>query len=341
MIALNILSFGAIGDGKKDNTAAINQALQVGKAQQQPVLVPCGVFAYSDVLTADAVELYGEGDDSVLHALNVTREAIYLRGFGAAVRHLKLSGVVPTERMSPWECSRVVAREGATHFVIEGVCVDTSSAAGLVAEGASQGRIVGNRVSNTLADAIHMTNKSNRITVERNVVVNAGDDGIACVSYRGNGGMVCGIIARHNTISDSVHGRCMSVVGGSDILYDGNMLSGNPYAAGIYLAQENSWDTYGVHDVVMRRNSLHNVGNVDKGHYAVMVFSDGNEPNSDITVERCVITQDDERGGIRVFGDCTGVKLDANVIACANPLKIQIPDVVVTPYADGAVGIPW
>jgi hypothetical protein len=364
MTPLSLASFGVVADGKKDNADLINYAATVAKAQGQPLSLPAGVVAYVGVITLDSVLLSGEGDESVLWALDPNNEAIYLRGRGAGVRCLRLSGVVPTERMSPWECSRVVAREGATLWVMHDITVDTASAAGLVAEGASEGSITKCRVRNTLADAIHMTNASHHITVAHNVVERAGDDGIACVSYRpddsasrsgnrpprrrrlgtprdGDTGLVSQIHAHHNMIRGNLHGRVMSVVGGENVLYESNQLLDNPTAAGMYLAQEDSWNTYGVHNVIARFNTIHNCGDADKGHTAIMLFTDGDvDPNTDVTLQRNAIQQDDdERGGIRVFGNCTGVKVDSNMIVSSDPLIIQTPDVVVLPFTEGAVGI--
>jgi hypothetical protein len=288
--------------------------------------------------------LFGEGDVSALYALDVLNEALYLRGSGSQVRRLLLTGVVPTVRQSPWQCSRVVARSGCTDWVIDEVTVETGSAAGLVSEGASFGRITRCRVHDTLADAIHMTNQSHNIEVAFNVVERPGDDGIACVSYQDNGGKVHNVHAHHNRIRDQLGGRGMSVVGGKDIVYEFNMLSNNLSAAGIYLAQENSWETYGCENVIARRNSLHNCGGADKDHAAVMIFSGAFEKNTNVTVERNVIVFDDDvenKGGIRDYSEDVGCVFDSNVMmGCTPSYRINEPELFeVYGYTEGPVGV--
>ncbi|MBC7995102.1 MAG: hypothetical protein H7Z15_17875, partial [Rhizobacter sp.] len=80
-----ITDFGAVCDGRFDNTDAIARAIAAAKRLGRTVLVPAGVCAYGDVIRLDGVKLAGTGDSSVLHALNPNREANFLLGDGAAV----------------------------------------------------------------------------------------------------------------------------------------------------------------------------------------------------------------------------------------------------------------
>lgn len=338
MTPLNIKSFGATG---KDDTAAINYACAVGKAQGQPVLIPAGTWQYSDLLNLDGIELYGEVDAtgvllSTLWALNPMRAAIMLTG-SSGVRELKLSGVKPTARGTTRESCRIVA-VGCSGFAVNLIEVSTCAGAGIRVDNSSHGMIENCRLTGTLADSIHITDRSSYVTIQGNAIDSSGDDGIAVVSYQNQGAMCSNISATGNRITNNVGGRCMSVVGGSDILYQQNYMSGNANAAGLYLAQENSYQTFGVHKVVASRNTIRNCGNAKTGHYAVMLFSDGKEANTDVTLERNVIWQDDARGGIRAFGPLTNVLLDQNVVVATPPTQV-VAGVVVKQYTDGAVGV--
>jgi hypothetical protein len=70
-----------------------------------------------------------------------------------------------------------------------------------------------------------------------------------------------------------------------------------------------------------------------------MVFSDGAEANSNITLMRNDIYQSGQTG-IRVFSTMnTGIKLDSNRVQGASPATdITSPGVVVTPFTSGVVG---
>jgi hypothetical protein len=330
------MQFGAKCDGATDDAAAITAAIASAKAKGMAVLLPAATCAYGAVLTLDGVKLVGRGDASVLWALDPSHEAIFLRGSGAQVRNLKLTGVKATQRKPPWEGVRIVAF-GASGFVIDNVTIDGSTATGIqTARGATDGVISNNRISNTLADGIHITGQSSHITIVGNVIHGTGDDGIAVVSYQGDKGLSHHITAVRNTISDNKGGRGMSVVGGADVLYEQNRISNSGRYACIYLAQEDSWKTLPISNVIARNNSLSNCGSATTGHAAVMLFSDS-ATNAGVQILRNDIAQTGP-AGIRMFGQNTDVTIDGNRVSGARQ-ALQLPaGVKAMPYSAGAVG---
>jgi len=340
--AIDIRTTGARCDGSFDNSPAIAAAIAAAKTKRVAVYVPPGVCAYGDVIRLDGVKLVGAGDASVLYALNPSRESIYVFGSGAEVSLLKLSGRKASARQAAWEATRITLF-GASNFVIDKVTIDGSAAAGIqTARSTNNGRITNNIIKDTLADSIHMTDKASYITLENNRIENSGDDGIAVVSYRADGGLVNHITARGNVIVNNRWGRQMSVVGGGQVLYENNRLESNLAGrACLYIAQEASYATYGAHDVVARYNTLKTCGGSATGHGAVMVFSDGQEANTNITLARNDVVQNG-LPGIRVFSALnTGLRVDSNRVQGATPaLDIKSPGVTVIPYASGAVGYP-
>ena len=64
---VNIKSFGAVGDGKADDTAALKKALASGK----PVYFPTGIYLVHEQLSADGVPVYwyGAGSSTVIRLL--------------------------------------------------------------------------------------------------------------------------------------------------------------------------------------------------------------------------------------------------------------------------------
>lgn len=334
-----ITSFGAVCDGRFDNSAAIARAIAAARQLNQTVLIPAGVCAYGDVIRLDGVKLAGTGDSSVLHALNPTREAIFLSGDGAAVSRVRLAGARSSVRLAAWEATRITAF-GATNFVVNDVTIDGSAAAGIqTARGASHGTITNNRIRDTLSDSIHITDRASHITVNNNRIDNSGDDGIAVVSYRNNGGVVEHVTARDNVILNNRWGRHMSVVGGSNVLYENNRLENNLAAAAcLYVAQEASYATYGSREVTLRRNTLRNCGGASTGHGAVMLYSDGQEANTSIAIVRNDIANSPR--GVRIFSAMNSrVTVDSNrVVGATTPFDITTPGVSFTPYTTGPVG---
>jgi hypothetical protein len=225
--------------------------------------------------------------------------------------------------------------------VIDHVTIEGAPAAGIsTAQAATRGRITNNTLRNTLADSIHMTDRASQILVENNLIENSGDDGIAVVSYKSDGARVNNITARNNVVRGNKWGRNMSVVGGRQVVYENNLLQNNLAGfACLYIAQENSYDTYSVLDFKANHNTLQNCGSLNRRHAAVMVYSDGAEANNNITLLSNDIIQNGQ-AGIRYYGAQTNVRLDQNRITGASMAYIgsTVPGVTVIPYTSGSVG---
>ncbi len=333
---VNPMQFGAKCDGATDDAAAITAAIASAKTKGLPVLLPAATCAYGAVLTLDGVKMVGRGDASMLCALDPSREVIFMLGSGPEVRSLKLAGVRPTKRAAPWEGARIVAI-GASRFVIDNVTIDGSTATGIqTARGATEGVISNNRISNTLADGIHITGRASHITIVGNVIDGTGDDGIAVVSYQRDNGPTHHITAAHNTVSNNRGGRGMSVVGGSDVLYQNNRISNSGRYACLYFAQEDAWKTLPISNVIARNNTLSNCGSPATGHAAVMLFADS-AANAGVQILRNDILQSGQRG-IRAFGLNSDVTIDGNRVSGAGQ-ALQLPaGMKATPYSVGAVG---
>jgi hypothetical protein len=80
--------------------------------------------------------------------------------------------------------------------------------------------------------------------------VGSGDDGFAVVSYRENGSRVRNVHWHDITVRDQRNGRGVSVVGGEDVTVDRFDVDGSA-GAGVYVAAEPQYDTFGVDGVTM------------------------------------------------------------------------------------------
>lgn len=333
---VNPQEHGARCDGSTDDAPAFTAAISAAKKQGVPVVLPAATCAYGAVLTLDGVKLVGRGDASVLWALDPSRAAIFLRGQGAEVRSLKLAGAPPVKRSPKLEQARIVAI-GASGFVIDNVTIVGSNGGGIqTSRGASQGTISNNRVSDTLADGIHITGQASYITITDNLVERTGDDGIAVVSYQGDGGLTHHVTALRNTVRDNRGGRGMSVVGGSDVVYESNRISNTGRYACLYLAQEDSYKTLPISNVTARYNTLSNCGSSITGHAAVMLFSNSST-NAGVRIERNDIEQTGQRG-IRAFGQNADVLIDGNRVNGAGQPDQLPPGLRARPYSEGRVG---
>lgn len=101
--ALNVLDFGAIGDGLTDDTAAVIAALAAARDQNRPLYVPEGDYLTGSTLEiAEGVDVFGDGHDSLLrwvadpgdYAVRITGGNSSLRKMQLNAGSYDLSGVV-------------------------------------------------------------------------------------------------------------------------------------------------------------------------------------------------------------------------------------------------------
>lgn len=318
--SISIVTHGAVSGGPNCLTA-INAAIAAAAGTaEKTVWVPAGTWHYSSWFALNGVKIYGAGyTQSILYAEDTDNSSIFMRGSGAEVRQLKMTG--PTGgRTAPWEANKITL-DGCSNFVVKDCYFEFATSATIQAKSsANNGLIAHNHVQSSEADSIHMTDLAHDIIIEHNVIDDSGDDSIACVSYGYNGGYCRNITARHNYITDYRWGRGLSVVGGEDIYYYNNYIEntgGTGPSAGIYLAQENSYDSYAFHRVKIENNTVKNCGRVGD-HAGIMVFSDnaasrGNPCDSVQFVRNDIVyTTSTGRDGLRFFGPVTNITLDNN-----------------------------
>lgn len=277
---VNITTLGVSAAGG-DQQTAIQTALN-NAASGAILFFPAGTYNHSGVITVTKpVTLYSTagaklvGTDPLNMSLKITGSNVRIEG-------LTFEGVGDTRQSSDHECAGIAVVEGASNVVIKGCVVRQSSAAGIFIEDATNYYIVGNRVIDSLSDAIHQTGTSSNGYVLSNIVTGTGDDRIAVVSYDGQD---CNnILISGNTVSGGF-ARGISVVGGRSVTIQGNTVTGSA-AAGIYLASEPSYNTEDVSTVMVRDNTL--IGcNTDAAinHGAVFLWGGRTgKPVADVTI---------------------------------------------------------
>ncbi len=255
--------YNAKGDGVSDNTAAINQALAdaAAAAPKKSVYAPAGTFAHSGVLRDGGVLFFGAGAGTVFQATNPAEGAVVLSGAGGAVRSCTLVSPAAKDRLSTSH-SAAISVNGATGFAISNVNIGVGGVKGAASAGilcadkpSSHGTITRNGVSNTLADGIHLTAGAQDMVVSGNTLANVGDDMIAVVSYLKDGAEVTHVKITGNHGVSQTNGRGISVVGGDDVTIDLNTIDSSD-VAGIYIASEDSYNTYGPSNVQVTGNTI-------------------------------------------------------------------------------------
>lgn len=71
---INVLDYGATGDGATNDTAALQAAITAATANKRTLYVPAGIYRYTALTIANAITILGDGNSSVLRktTTNVT-----------------------------------------------------------------------------------------------------------------------------------------------------------------------------------------------------------------------------------------------------------------------------
>lgn len=318
----SVTEFGAVGDGKTDDTRALQAALD-GVPAGTVLSFPPGTYLTSNVLTLSRGGVVLRGDRAVLRATVPARQALVLAGDRTALVGLTLEGAA-RRRLTTQESAQVLVRGQWVQVV--GNTISGAASVGIFVDGARDFRISGNRVSATKADGIHMTGGARNGLVEGNVVFGTGDDLIAVVSYRpnrpngGNAGLSGHILIEGNRVWGNSWGRGITVVGGHDVAIIRNEVRKVPSAAGIYLAQESSYRTYGDRDILVAGNTIADIqtvpspsGHGHPRHGAIDINTSNQAPMEYIDVENNVV-EGAGYAGIRLLGQVCHIRLAGNTL---------------------------
>jgi hypothetical protein len=270
-----------------DASNAIQSALDAAAAMASPghpvdVLIPPGTFEHSQLLTVGAaVRLRRSPEDSggILNATDPLHAAVRLIGDRSAALFLVLRPNGSARETVPASNGVWVGSDRAggavTHDAwVIGTEVERPAGAHFFALATEGDLWAFNYAHDGYADAFHHTGGSRFCQVIGNraqTSAERGDDFYAFVGYGSDGDPVhhCSCIA--NWGRDG-HARGLSAVGAGFIELASNDVDRTQWA-GIYLAQENAYDTYGTFDVFVTRNTIAHA-NLAGSHDALLAYAD-------------------------------------------------------------------
>jgi hypothetical protein len=271
---LDPASFGARGDGRTDDTLAIQRALDALAPGDTLRFAAGRTYPHSDILTIRTPGAHLTGPGTLLataearSAVLVDADDVLLDG-GLVLRMGRT-----TERWHTFEQMKLRIN-GRSGVVVRNVRIEGAAAAGVyVGTGASNFLLEDVTVVGTRADGIHITGGAHDGVVRRPVTRRTGDDGVAVVSYRGDGAPVRRVLVTSPRVTDSLGGRGVAVVGGEDITYQ-DVSVNRSAGAGIYVAAEGApYFTYAPKRISVRGAVIVGANtNATVGHGAVLVYA--------------------------------------------------------------------
>ncbi|MFQ1003251.1 glycosyl hydrolase family 28-related protein [Modestobacter sp. SSW1-42] len=279
--------FGAAGDGVRDDTAALQKALDSVPANSVLQLRAGATYLHSDVLRLTRPDVAIAGTGATLLATNEARSAFHVT---ASASRAQVTGVTfgLTASTRRWDApAQDKVRVWASDVVLRDVHVQGAAAAGIFMDGAARFLLDRVTVSDSRADGIHMSRGARDGRVVSPVTNRTGDDGVAVVSYRSDGVVSARIQITSPTVNGTTWGRGISVVGGDDISYT-DVTIRDTDAAAVYIGSEGDpyW-TFPSRRVLVRGGTVTGANaNVQKDHGALMVYS-GNvgTQTSDVTLQ--------------------------------------------------------
>ncbi|WP_224365609.1 glycosyl hydrolase family 28-related protein [Hyalangium versicolor] len=226
--AINAKDFGVVGDGKTDDQAALQKALDAAKASGKPLYLGPGNYNHSGVLTLDGVSMVGSGDKTVLTATNPDQGAVKLTGNGAALSNIKTTFASAPSRSSMPDAAAVLI-QGATNASVTNMNIQGAASNGVRIDNSSGSKVTNNLVVGTNADGIALMNGASDNLVKNNVVSQAGDDSFSDDSYSSDAKQDSGNTFESNVSLDNAYGRGIVLAGSKDAKVLNNIVSGSKW----------------------------------------------------------------------------------------------------------------
>jgi parallel beta-helix repeat protein len=295
-----VTDFGAVRDDGRDDSAAIQRALDAMNAGEMLVF-PTGRYHISKSVHVrkPGITIRGE-TGAIIHATNPDSMAILIEQDRTTVQSLTFTAITDRRRTAAWHARIAVAGgnpDGTWRWVYDTVIRDnkilpsgepgtpganSASNVGILMVHADRFLIANNTVSRTRADGIHVTNGSRNGRILNNTVRETGDDMIAVVSYIDSGNAALNkasnvlgdwltrldqrvnknILVAGNRVGGQYWGRGITVVGGRKVTIARNIIDNVPIAAGVLLAREANYQTFGTRNVLVEYNTIRNVQNM-------------------------------------------------------------------------------
>jgi len=315
---------GASGTDQADVLQAALDNLQPG---QRLVLAP-GSYLVGRVLAVRREQVVLSGYDATLVASNPDQQAIQITGANSTLVGVTLKGT-GTQRLESATSAKVIV--DGTGIQVLDVTIEGGASAGIFVSRGVGIALVGDKISGTLADGIHITGGSQDVLVQNSSVTATGDDMVGIVSYQRDNAQTRNIYVTSNYLAGNAWGRGVAVVGSADVTVAGNWIEGVQKAAAVMVAQEDGYRTSDATNVLVASNTIADNQNATQpgnnrtatGHAAIDINTgSGSVTRVQVTGNRVTRTRFD---GYRAQGNICQADISNNRFAAIGGTAIALP----------------
>jgi hypothetical protein len=273
---LSITAYGAVSGGSATtNTTALTNCNSAANTAGKSCLIPPGNYAHNAYTWTGPAGLYGLGSSSILTGSSDTACEMLIAGNNGTLSNYVSVCPQTTRDGLHWN---IFFNRTVSGWRMDSVEVQGGDAGGVINFFATNGTFTNNYFHDTLADCLYTTDGSSNMIVANNKARNCGDDSLSNVSMIGDAdGIVSNVLDQANDVGFQSNGRGLSVVGGQHITMAGNLVQSTTQNAGIYLADEPSFNTHTVSDVVVIGNYLSAVSG-STGQPGIFAYAGQNTP---------------------------------------------------------------
>ncbi|MEG2584051.1 MAG: glycosyl hydrolase family 28-related protein, partial [Oscillospiraceae bacterium] len=284
---INVMDYGASGDGVTDDTTALKNAVLDAKKYNKDIYIPTGTFLHTECIVADGIVMFGDG--AAYSCLKSTAyesgESVILTGANPAIYDIRLVGPDGNRTDSTFANGIYVNR--AENFTVANCKTELFSSCGIMVEKSSNGKILNNFVEKPRADGIHVVKGAVNVEVAYNTVYFSGDDGISFTSYAKDGenltDQVHYIKCHDNTIYSNPGSRGITVNGGHSMKIFNNFTNSGQCA--VTIGANKSWNSTQNQDIELYNNTFKNsFANNDNSGGAIVLLNDNKGISNNINI---------------------------------------------------------
>lgn len=273
---LLITSYGADpAASAATNTTALNNCNSAANTAGKSCFIPAGNYTHNAFTWTGPAGLYGAGSTSILTGASHTACEMLIAGNSGTLSNYVSVCPQSTRDSTHWN---IFFNRTVSGWTVDSVEIQGGDAGGIINFFAANGTFTNNYIHDTLADCLYTTDGSSNTIVANNKMRNCGDDSISNVSFSGDAdGIVTNSLDQNNDVGFQSNGRGISVVGGQNITIIGNLVQNTLANAGVYLADEPSFNSRAVTNIIVQNNYLGTVSG-STGQPGILAYAGQGSP---------------------------------------------------------------